>query len=146
VNAKTTSDLRSYCAPVVSDERESRTGHVVNCTAQVELHQIYFNIKPESPGDTRLRAPFWPLLSIREVSTRAVSVVLQCWIFWCGGVARRRGGLPPHLNRAFPSVSQLLRFGVFRHWYTTLFIELNCLIITDPFSYSKHGTYCVLPY
>jgi len=86
VNAKTTSDLRSYCAPVVSDERESRTGHVVNCTAQVELHQIYFNIKPESPGDTRLRAPFWPLLSIREVLIRAVSVVvLQCWIFCCGG-------------------------------------------------------------
>jgi hypothetical protein len=96
VNAKTASDLRSYGAAVVSDERESRTGHVVNCTTQVELHQIYFNIKPESPGTT---CSLLPLLLITEVLTR-VSVVLQQWIFWSmGDTSSRR--CPPRRYESF---------------------------------------------
>jgi len=134
VNAKTASDLRSYGAAVVSDGRESRTGHVVNCTTQVELHQIYFNIKPESPGTT---CSLLPLLLTREVLTR-VSVVLQQWIFWSmGDTSSRRLSTPPLW--AFPSISQncfdLESFDIITKHYLLNYI-LYCINVW-PVSYCR---------
>jgi len=101
MNAKTASDLRSYGVAVVSNGHESRTGHVVNCTAQVELHQIYFNIKPESPGNARLRAPFG--LFYRLEKSRHVKV-LSCSGGFSGvggGTSSRWLSTPPILSISF---------------------------------------------